>query len=255
MINTVIIEDNQKHVEKLNKLLKDNFSDIHVLAVCITVNQGINAIRKYKPQLVFLDVQLEPGSGFEVLEETKDIYYETIFTTSFNKYAVKAFKFCALDYIIKPFGAEELKAAIERYKNLKANGTKQNIKALLHNYRQIDKTLQIVGIPVLGGIDFIIVSEIVYCKASSNYTEFYLANSKKLKATKTLKWIEDLLSEHVFFRVHENCLINLSHIKKYFKGGEGGYVLLTGDNEVSVARRRKDEFLKTLAGLKIIAVK
>ena len=189
MINTIIVEDNQNHVEKLTRLLKGNFSDINVLVVCTTVRQGIDAIRKYRPQLIFLDVQLEPGSGFEVLEQTRDIYYETIFTTSYNKYAVKAFRFCALDYIIKPFGAEELKSAIDRYKNLNANGTKKNIEILLHNYQQIDKTLQITGIPVMHGIDFITVSEIVYCKAANNYTEFHLVNNKKIIATKTLKWV------------------------------------------------------------------
>ena len=130
MINTIIVEDNQNHVEKLTRLLKGNFSDINVLVVCTTVRQGIDAIRKYRPQLIFLDVQLEPGSGFEVLEQTRDIYYETIFTTSYNKYAVKAFRFCALDYIIKPFGAEELKSAIDRYKNLNANGTPPFFKSL-----------------------------------------------------------------------------------------------------------------------------
>ncbi len=252
MINAVIVENDKQHSERLASLLATEFPEINVIAISSTVAASVTAIQKYQPQLIFLDVQLEPGSGFEVLEGTRHLSYETIFTTSFNEYAVKAFKFCALDYIIKPFGADELKAAIDRYKNVVQNGTKRNIEALLHNYRQIDKTLQITGIPVLGGIDFIIVSEIVCCKAAGNYTGFYLAGNKKITATKTLKWVEDLLSEHVFFRVHDACLININHIKKYLKGGEGGFVILTGDMEIAVSRRRKDEFLRVLAGLKII---
>lgn len=258
MINAIIVENDKEHIKKLSSLLSENFPDISITAVCTTVAEGVNAIKKFQPQLVFLDVQLEPGTGFEVLEQTRHLLYETIFTTSYNDYAVRAFKFCALDYIIKPFGIDELKTAIERYKNLAQNGTRKNIEALLHNYRQIDKTLQITGIPVLGGIDFIIVSEIICCKATGNYTEFYLTGKRKLTATKTLKWVEDLLSEHVFFRVHDAWLINLNHIKKYRKGGEGGYVELTEltrDNEIAVSRRKKEEFLKVLAGLKIISVK
>ncbi|HNP25075.1 MAG TPA: LytTR family DNA-binding domain-containing protein, partial [Panacibacter sp.] len=150
---------------------------------------------------------------------------------------------------------DELTGAVNNYKRLTENGTKKNIDALLHNYRQIDKTLQIAGIPVMGGIDFITVSEIICCKASSNYAELHLANGGKITATKTLKWIEDLLSEHVFFRVHDSYLINLNHIKKYLKGGEGGFVMLTGHKEIAVSRRKKDEFLKVLTGLKIISGK
>lgn len=255
MINTIIIENSKQDVAKLEMLLALHCPEIKVMEVCSTVVKGINAIKQLKPQLVFLDVQLEPGSGFDVLQQTEGLPFETIFTTSYNEYAVKAFKFCALDYLLKPISTDELKAAVNNYKKLAENGTKKNIDALLHNYRQIDKTLQIAGIPVISGIDFITVSEIICCKASSNYTELYTINGGKITATKTLKWIEDLLSEHVFFRVHDSYLINLNHIKKYLKGGEGGFVILTGEKEIAVSRRKKDEFLKVLAGLKIISSK
>lgn len=255
MINTIIIENSKQDSAKLEKQLATHFPEVNIMEVCGTVARGIKAIKQLKPQLVFLDVQLEPGSGFDVLEQTDSLPFETIFTTSYNEYAVKAFKFCAIGYLLKPFGADELKAAIEHYKRLAENGTKKNIDALLHNYRQIDKMLQIAGIPVMGGIDFITVSEIICCKASSNYTELYVTNGGKITATKTLKWIEDLLSEHVFFRVHDKYLINLNHIKKYLKGGEGGFVMLTRNMEIAVSRRKKEEFLKVLAGLKIISGK
>jgi two-component system, LytTR family, response regulator len=260
MINAIIVENERKHLENLSRLLKENFPEINVIATCATLNDSIRAIRKFQPDLLFLDVELEPGSGFEVLEQTRNQSYEIIFITAFNKYAVTAFKFCALDYIIKPVGKDDLQIAFDRYKNFKLHGTKKNIEALLHNYRQIDKTLQIIGINVLRGIDFLIVSDIICCKASGNYTEFYLTGKRRITATKTLKSVEDLLTEHVFFRVHDAWLINLHHIKKYKSDREGGLAILTEfhpdyKDGIPVSRRKKDEFLKILSGLKIISNK
>lgn len=260
MINAIIVENETKHMENLFMLLKESFSEINVIVACTTAQDSVAAIKKFQPDLVFLDVELGVDSGFDVLEQTSNQSYETIFTTAFNEYAVKAFKFCALDYIIKPIGKDDLQAAIDRYKKLKQTGTKKSIEALLHNYRQIDKTLQIIGISVLGGIDFMTVSDIICCKASGNYTEFHLTGNRRITATKTLKVVEDLLSEHVFFRVHDAWLINLHHIKKYKRDGEGGLAILTEFHPdykggIPVSRRKKDEFLKTLTGLKIISDK
>jgi two-component system LytT family response regulator len=217
------------------------------------VPDGITEVNALMPQLIFLDVELPPYTGFDLLEQTRSINYEVIFTTSFNRYASRAFRFCALDFIEKPFGAEELKEAINRYKTLAATGSKKNIDALLHNVKQTDTSMQKVGIPVLGGLDFITVSEIIYCKSDNNCTEFHLIGKRKITATKTLKSIEELMRAHNFFRVHDSYLINLNHIKKYQKGGEGGIVELTDRNEVDVSRRRKDAFLKALASLNMIS--
>ena len=252
MIKTIIVENEKPQSDYLSAMLAKYFPEIDVLKICDAVPAGIREVNALKPELVFLDVELPPYTGFDLLEQTRSVNCEVIFTTSFNKYASKAFRFCALDFIEKPFGIDELKEAIDRYKNLAANGSKRNIDALLHNVKQTDSSMQKVGIPVLGGLDFITVSEIIYCKSEDNCTDFYLTNKRKITATKTLKWVDELMREHNFFRVHDSYLINLNHIKKYKKGGEGGVVELTDQKEADVSRRRKDDFLKALSSLNMI---
>jgi two-component system LytT family response regulator len=252
MIKTIIVENEQPQSDYLTALLAKHFPEVHVLKVCNSVPNGIKEVNALEPELIFLDVELPPYTGFDLLEQTRSVNCQIIFTTSFNKYASKAFRFCALDFIEKPFGEEELKEAIDRYKTLAATGSKKNIDALLHNVKQTDTSMQKVGIPVLGGLDFITVSEIIYCKAQDNCTDFNLTNKRKITATKTLKWVDELMREHHFFRVHDSYLINLNHIIKYKKGGEGGVVELTEKLEADVSRRRKDDFLKALADLNMI---
>jgi two-component system, LytTR family, response regulator len=252
MIKTIIVENEQPQSDYLTALLAKHFPEVDVLKVCNSVPDGIKEVNALEPELIFLDVELPPYTGFDLLEQTRSVNCQVIFTTSFNKYASKAFRFCALDFIEKPFGEEELKEALTRYKTLAATGSKKNIDALLHNVKQTDTSMQKVGIPVLGGLDFITVSEIIYCKAQDNCTDFCLTNKRKITATKTLKWVDELMREHHFFRVHDSYLINLNHIIKYKKGGEGGVVELTEKLEADVSRRRKDDFLKALADLNMI---
>jgi two-component system LytT family response regulator len=255
MINTVIVENEKPQSDYLAALLAKHFPEVEVLKICNSVPDGIEQVTALRPALIFLDVELPPYTGFDLLEQVKDVASEVIFTTSFNKYASRAFRFCALDFIEKPFGVDELKEALDRYKKLAATGSRKNIDALLHNVKQTDASLQKVGIPVLGGLDFLTVSEIILCQSQDNCTDFFLTGRKKITATKTLKWVDELLREHNFFRVHDSYLINLNHIRKYKKGGEGGVVELTEQLEADVARRRKDDFLKVLADLKMIALK
>jgi two-component system LytT family response regulator len=255
VIKTIVIENEKLQSDYLVALLNKHFPEIDIVKVCNSVPDGIKEVNSLSPQLIFLDVELPPFTGFDLLEQTRAKNFEIIFTTSFNQYAVKAFRFCALDFIEKPFGVNELKEAIDRFKMLAATGSKKNIDALLHNVRQVDFSMQKVGIPVLGGIDFIAVSEIILCKSEDTCTDFYLTEKRKTTATKTLKWVEELMQEHNFFRVHDSYLINLNHIKKYKRGGEGGVVELTDNKEADVSRRRKDHFLRVLSGLKMISGK
>jgi two-component system LytT family response regulator len=254
MIKTIVVENEKQQSDYLNALLAKHFPEVEVLKTCNTVSEGIKEINTLRPQLIFLDVEMDHSyTGFDLLAQTRSVNCEVIFTTSFNKYAVKAFRFCALDFIEKPFGVEELKESISRFKNLAANGSKRNIDVLLHNVKQTDPSMQKVGIPVLGGLDFITVSEIILCRSVDNCTDFYLTGKRKITATKTLKWVEELMRDHHYFRVHDSSLINLNHIKSYKKGGEGGVVMLTENLEADVSRRKKDDFLKALSDLKMIA--
>jgi two-component system, LytTR family, response regulator len=249
MIRTIVVENETQHCDYIIALLSKHFPEIVVVAVCNNVPAGIDKIKLLQPQLVFLDVELHPYTGFDLLEQTRELNFEVIFTTSFNKYAAKAFRFCALDFIEKPFGVDELKEAIDRFKTLIATGSKKNIDALLHNVKQTDTSMQKVGIPVLGGLDFLQVADIILCQSEDNCTNFHLTGKRKILATKTLKWVEELLRDHMFFRVHDSYLINLHHIIKYKRGGEGGMVELTEKKEADVSRRKKDSFLKLLNDL------
>lgn len=252
MIRTIIVENEQPQIDRLKGLLVKHFTEIELVAVCNNIPEGIEQVNLLNPDLIFLDIELPPYNGFDLLEQVKDCNAEVIFTTSYSQYAKKAIKFCALDYLEKPYLVEELIEAVNRYKNLMATRSKKKIDALLHNVRQTDNAMQKVGIPVIGGFEFITVSEIIMCQATDNCTDFHLTNKRKITATKTLKWVETLMMEHNFFRVHDSYLINLNHIKKYNRGGEGGVVELTDRIEADVARRRKEAFLKKLSDLGII---
>lgn len=255
MISAIIVENEAMHSDYLKALLEKEFPEIQILDICDSVPVGIESVKKHKPNLLFLDVELPPFTGFDLLEGTKDLQLEVIFTTSWNKYAAKAFRFCALDFIKKPFGVDQLKESITRYKNLVSSGSRKNIEALLHNVRQTDSSMQKFGIPVLGGIDFITIAEIIFCQSDDNCTNFFLTQKRKITATKTLKWVEEMLREQSFFRVHDSYMINLNHIVRYKRGGEGGVVELTDSYEADVSRRRKDEFMKLLAAKKMISDK
>jgi len=256
MIRAIIVENEKPHSDYLAQMIKDNFPEIHIQAICSSVNEAIEKINEFHPKLVFIDVQLKfKQSGFEVLEQTRHLNYGVIFTTSYSEYALKAIEFCALHYLLKPYGHEKLKEAIDRYKTSAEKGTRENIDALLLNIKQtVNKWLK-VGIPIMGGLEFINVSEIIRCQSANNYTNFYLTGKRIKTATKTLKWADGLLREHNFFRVHDSHLVNLSHIIRYTRGGEGGVIELSEGHEVDVSRRRKDEFLKVLGELKMISVK
>src|SRR5687768_6259130 len=154
MISTIIIENEKPQSDFLIKTL-ENFPEIKILTVCDNIPDGIKKVNQLNPQLLFLDVELPPYTGFDLLEKTRDINYEVIFTTSFNQYAKKAIKFCALDYIEKPFGMEELKEAIDRYKNKIFHGNALQIDALLNNLHVQHKQGTQIGLPVLGGIEFV----------------------------------------------------------------------------------------------------
>ena len=252
MIRSIIIEDVKDDSNKLLALLEKQFPEIEILAVCHSVPDGVMEVNALKPELIFLDVQLPPYTGFDLLDQTRFVNYEVIFITNFHKYASLAFRFCALDYIVKPFHADDLKEAISRYKNIVETGSRKKIDALLHNMRQTDNSLQKLGIPVLNGLNFITISEIIFCQAKDNYSHFHLTGKRTIIATRTLKWVEELLRDLSFFRVHDSYLINLHHIHKYKRGGEGGVVELTERFEVDVARRRREGFIKKLTVLGII---
>ncbi len=245
MIRAIIIDDEEHCISRLTSLLLDHCSDnIHLMESFRSVEDGIAAIKKLQPDLVFLDVHINEKTGFDLLGQLPSINFDLIFTTAFEKYAIQAFKFSAIDYLLKPIDADDLKQAVQKLdeKNSKKSSP-EKLQVLLNNLQGKSKR---ICVPVMNGLVFLQVSDIIRCESDVNYTTFFLKDKEKLMVAKTLKEFEELLSEYNFFRVHNSHLINLAYVKNYVKG-KGGYVVMDDHSEIEVSTRRKDAFLKKLA--------
>lgn len=246
MLRTIIVDDEKSARESLASLLQTYCPLIEIIGTADSVKQGIAAIEKHKPHLVFLDVQMQDGSGFNLLEALPENNFEVIFTTAYDQYALKAIKFSALDYLLKPINIEELKLAVQKaIDNTSKDDLNKRVISLLENIKQgnIHKK---IALPFVSGFRVVDVNFIIRCQADRNYTHIYLSDGSKETASKSLKEFEDMLSEHSFFRTHQSHLINLNHVKNYLKG-RGGQVELTDGSVVEVARTKKDEFVKLFA--------
>lgn len=248
MIRALVVDDEQHCIQRIKLLVKNNLSDsVEIIAVASSVDEGLDAIRQFSPDLVFLDVQLQNRTAFDLLSEISQRKFEIIFTTAYDQYAVRAFRFSALDYLLKPVDGDELIQAVSRLKERNnPDETTEKLNALFHNMKSIQGTTKRICVPVLNGIVFLQVNEIIRCQSEVNYTTFYLKDKPNLVVAKTLKEFEELLSDYNFFRVHNSHLVNLAFIKSYNKG-KGGYITMTDNSVVEVSTRRKDLFLKKLA--------
>ncbi len=246
MIKAIIIDDEHYGRQSLQQAVEQYCPELGILQICESPEAGIAAINALKPDLVFLDVQMPNMSGFDVLQKLSPIDFEVIFVTSYDQYAIKAIKFSAIDYLLKPVDIDDLIHAVQRAKdNLQQNRKRQRYQSVLHNLNYTSGKIEKLAVPTLEGIDFFRTDNIIYCEADGSYTTLYLSGHEKQVISKNLKDFENLLSGSGFCRVHNSYLINLSHVKKYIKG-DGGYVILTDDHHVDISRRRKDVFLKGL---------
>lgn len=246
MIKTLIIDDEHYGRQSLQLAVEQFCPEVEILQICVNPEAGIEAIEKLKPDLVFLDVQMPNMSGFDVLQKLAPIDFEVIFVTSYDQYAIKAFKFSAIDYLLKPLDKDDLIHAVQRAKeNLQKNGKAHRYQSVLHNINYTSGKIEKLAVPTIDGIDFFRIEDIIYCAADGSYTTLYLSGHQKQVISKNLKDFENLLTGSGFCRVHNSHLINMSHIKKYFRG-DGGYVILTDNHHVDISRRRKDVFLNRL---------
>ncbi len=246
MINAVIIDDEFHGRQALKVAVEENCDDIELVASCGCPLDGIKTIQSLKPDLVFLDVQMPKLSGFDVLRELEPFDFEVIFVTSYDKYAMKAIKFSAIDYLLKPLDEEELVRAIGRAKTqMRKIGKAFRLQSMLNNINYADQKIERLAVPTFDGINFFNVDDIIYCEAEGNYTSLVLSGGKKELVSKNLKEFESMLAGAGFSRVHNSFLINIKHIIKYIKG-EGGYVILTDGHHVDISRRRKEAFISSL---------
>lgn len=247
MINAILIDDEPDGLEDLKEAIEKYCPDISVLGAFNLPSEGMEAIKKIKPDLVFLDVQMPGMSGFELLQKLSPVSFNVIFVSAYDRYAIKAIKFSALDYLLKPVDVDELMQAVSRVKEHMAPA-QYSVQSVLHNTQQGSGRIERLAVPSTEGIDFFDVKDIIFCKADSCYTHIYFTHHQTKIVTRVLKDFEDLLSESGFCRVHNSFLINLSHVKRYIRG-EGGYAILTDDHHVDISRRRKEEFLSLLKQL------
>ncbi len=246
MIKAVIIEDEKKSRDALAHLLQKNCPDISITGLAENVKGAIESVRGLKPELIFLDVMMPDGSGFDVLEKIKELKFDVIFTTASEKFAVKAIKYSALDYLLKPIDAEELKLAVKKVLERKSNtSSEENLASLLENVKKSDEQYNKITLPAGNSYEVVAVKDIIRCEADDNYTKVYLATGKKFMVSGTLKHYEELLPEKDFIRVHHSHLINMNHMERFLKE-DGGYAVMSDGSKVEVSRRKREDFLKKI---------
>ena len=244
-MTVIIIDDEAKGRLALRQKLKNYCPNVNILAEAADGIEALAAIEKYHPQLIFLDIEMPKMNGFEMLNNIEEKDFQIIFTTAYDQYAIKAIKYAAFDYLLKPVDIEELKIAILRAGNAEPQKTKKQIELLQQNIQHAKKQLNKLAIPTLEGLLFFDINDIIHLEANSNYTFIHFSDKTKITASKTLKEFEDILPEDIFFRTHHSHLINLNFIKRYIKG-DGGQIELQNGNYVDVSRRKKEEFLKAI---------
>ncbi|MEX0289225.1 MAG: LytR/AlgR family response regulator transcription factor [Flavobacteriaceae bacterium] len=246
MIRTVIIDDQFDSRQALRLLLEKYCPEVVVMEECENAEQGIAAIRDHNPHLVFLDIQMPNMSGFDLLEELKTIDFEIIFVTAYNQYAIKAIKFSALDYLLKPVDPMELVEAVNKVKGRQNQKQRSySYGSMLKNVRSLPGNIERLAVSNMDGILVLDTANIIYCAAEGSYSKIYLTDHKTQLVSKKLKEFENMLTESGFCRVHHASLINIKHVQQYVKG-EGGYVILTEGHHVDISRRRKEAFLSLL---------
>jgi two-component system LytT family response regulator len=246
MIHAIIVDDEEKSRITLNNLVTKHCPSVVVTDLCDSVAGAIKSIGKNSPELVFLDIEMPFENGFTLFEKIKKPSFSVIFTTAYDQYAIKAIKYSALDYLLKPVDVTDLKSAVEKCeRQIKNNTDRSDDYELLFSALKLKSKSAKIAVPAFDGLQMINVNEIVKCVADESYTHLTLTNGSKVVVSRILKEFEDLLSEFNFFRVHNSSLINLTHVKKYIKG-DGGYVIMSDDETVEVSRRKKNELLTRL---------
>jgi two-component system LytT family response regulator len=251
MIKSMIIDDEKHCCDNLAWQLKQYCPEIELVAVCSSGEKGLFEIRKHQPQLVFLDVEMPEMSGFEMLADLTDINFNIIFITAFNQYALRAIKFGALDYLLKPVDKDELRASVDKLIKQEQHISLKQLNALLtHTKKNTDFSFQKIAFPTLHSYELVPLNDIMICESSSNYTNVRLNNGKNILVSKTLKDIEELLNTAPFFRIHNSYLVNLQYAIRYIKG-EGGYLVLNNDISIPVSRNKREELLKFITHLSV----
>ncbi len=247
-LTAIVIDDEKNSREAFIKKLQMHCPDVQLLGECTNGKEGIEAIKMLNPQIVFLDIEMPQLNGFAMLQQLNKKDFHLVFTTAYNQYAIEAIRFSAFDYLVKPVDVSELENTINRIKEkLAAEHTGAKLDILIAHLVNEKNQPSKIAIATMEGIDFIAMEDIIYLEAVGNYTTVHIKNNKPILASKTLKEFEDLLPANRFCRVHNASIVNVVFIQKFIKG-DGGQIVLSNGLLLDVARRRKEELLKLMAG-------
>ncbi len=244
-MRTIIIDDEVDSLESLSAELQLYCPDIEIVAVCDSAEKGRAAILAKEPELVFLDIEMPFMNGFELLESLDEIFFDIIFVTAYDEYAVRAFDFNVVDYILKPIIKINLIRAVEKVQNkTELNINQVKLQALINNINiQAGNSLENIALPSSTGFIFVHISEIIYIKSESNYTWVFINSGEKYLLSKTLKECAKLIPFPQFFRSHRSFLVNMNYVKQYIKG-QGGYLILKDGTNIPVSRKNRNALIR-----------
>lgn len=243
MIRAVLIDDEKNALEMMEWLLRTYCPEVEIAAMCLSAEEGMERISRLRPNVVFLDIEMPRMNAFDMLEKIEQPDFDIVFCTAYDQFAIRAFKYSALNYLLKPIDPDDLKATIDRISLRKQAPTREQFELLLESFQQVKPTPTRIALSMGDGLIFVATKDIIYCEAESNYTNVVLDGGRKVLVSKVLKEIDEALSGPDFFRVHSSFLININRIKKFVRG-EGGYIVMDNDAIVSISRNRRQEFME-----------
>ncbi|MGD2035889.1 MAG: LytTR family DNA-binding domain-containing protein [Bacteroidales bacterium] len=247
-VKAIIIDDEPKIVSTISSLVGEHFADLEIVSTANDMATGLRAISEYDPDILILDINLPDGTGFDLLKQVDLPRFKLIFITAYEEYAIRAFKYSAIDYLVKPIQPNELIEAINRAKNLKQKEDQQlKLSALLENLNEGNSMKKIV-LRTADNIHLVKTEDIIRCESDSNYTFFYLTDGRKILVSRTMKEFAELLKSAGFLRVHQSHLININHIDRYAKA-DGGAMIMKDNSSVPISHERKSYILKHLESL------
>ncbi len=245
-MRAIHIEDNQAARNNLFEIIEEFCPDVDYIGAATNVKEGIQLIHDSYPDLIFLDIEMPDGTGFDVLKKTPDINIQIIFVSSHEKYALRAIKCSALDYILKPIDPEDLQQAVHKAKSeFESHKTQKKVKTLLHNLSEVQKNQEKLVLKDKYGLQIVSITDIIHLEANGSYTKFFINDQDPILVSKGLKDYENILPPDQFFRCHQSHLINLDYLLRFDKR-EGDYLILKNKNKVPLATRKKERLLKII---------
>jgi two-component system, LytTR family, response regulator len=246
MIKTIIIEDEKKSREMLAAIVQKNCPELEILGLAKDVKTGVELIKTIKPELIFLDISMPDGTGFDLLEQVAGSKFELVFVTASDQHAIRAIKYSACDYLLKPVDIDELKLAVDKVvKKKNTTPNMENLQFLIQHLKRSDENFQKITLATGTAYEIVNIKDIIRCQADGSYTYFYLTDKRKLMVSAGLKHYEELLPENEFIRVHHHHLINMSHVVRFLKE-DGGYAVMSDGTKIEISRRKKESFMEKL---------